>query len=418
MIKHAFRGIRYGAAILGDGSPEAIAPGCDNAGNAMTTKVHPIVEKYNELVTTYKPKLNELLQHGNDALQKQQLTLETIDKTIKGSKTTVDGISKLAEKGGSLDKNADAIIAKVGGLQVDANRLNIPALMRPAAAPVIAKINGATSRIQTEATNLKTQGLNALNKSIEGATKAAKTKLEDLQRILGEGTAFRQATQQQFVKMKAAVANATQAFAKWDPKVHVDLAGAGKWFAEVGKGARAEMAQPKGPKKGEDDQWKTVVLPKAQKSVDDWRAKHTEQVRSQFHPHLPTNEIAALAQAKASLLKRARESIRDPEQLRAFEQQIAAIPMPAGEGKQSLLTLWAAEDRVAMHARAPKATGPNQSQEPNQSREPAASKEPTDRSAEPAASTNRSEPTNQSKEPLNRSQTPDATNQSKDPAGS
>lgn len=351
LIKHAFHGMRHAGALLGDGTLDSIAAGCERGAGLLATIVGPATKQLGELVATNKPVLGQILVAWNQALQRQELDLESLEKAIKSSQKLVSEIGNIATHHAAIDGKANVVTANAAKLRLDADRLKIPGAARIVANPIINKVNGIVSRLQDNAAKLKQQVLAKVDGQLAAATQAANAKIAELQKMSGEGSQFRQATRQQFTMFKQSVDGAMQAFTRWDGTMHVDVSGTGAWLRDVAREARARTKHHK------EDRWKTEVLPRAQQEVDRWRAQHGGQVKTQFHPPVRAAEITAIKQAKASLERKLAPKLRDPEwaaEAQEVQHRLDAADVGSGgEGKQALLSVWASADALGQLANEP-----------------------------------------------------------------
>ncbi|MES2642235.1 MAG: DUF4157 domain-containing protein [Myxococcota bacterium] len=357
-IRLNFAGMRYAMTALGDGGLNAVSGLADLAESALTGIAQPFIDNVNGWISEHKPMLDEWLTELNDKIQQQRVSLETMRTMVGDVQSFMTQVGSWADQGGAVDEMIDPMIASVEGFQITAASLGIPDWV-PERLYKWA-IDGVNRTIQSAANmarDMKARIRDGIDAKLDEMVAWAQAKLLEVQEAIAAGGEVETMLNDELAQMQRLVQMATETFTAWDGRIPLDFTGAASWLREMAASAQESTSQAK------QDRWLEYIKTVAQAYVDQWKAQHGEQVRRNYYPDMPPAELAAIDAAYTALSENYTAVSQDathPDQALAESRLAelnaayqACVGYRGQKGRDALLGLWQAEERLARLAALP-----------------------------------------------------------------
>lgn len=356
-LRLQFAGMRHVMTFLGDTGLEAVAGMASLAESALTGIAQPFIDNINEWIGENKPRLDEWLQELSTKLSEQRISLEFIRNMLTGAENMVQSVADFANEGGVVDQTLDPLINRVGGIRLEGSSLGIPDWVPSRLYQwALDRINGLFQRAAGGIRNIKNTIREGVDAKLDQVTDWAQEKIDMLQESLSEGGEVETLMNEQLAEVQQLVAQATEAFAAWDGQIPLDFNGAAEWLNSVAEQASSATNSAR------QERWLEYIRTVAAAYVEQWKARHSEEVHRNYYPAMPPAELSAVNEAYQLLLNNYTEvaASDSPDagvaserlgELQAAYQACVAFSGQTGRGP--LQGLWAAEERLARLATLP-----------------------------------------------------------------
>ncbi len=331
------------AELVADTSAEGLADACDTAAGYLGSDLQPIADVLTGAIAGYKPELDEILIEMNTMVQDQDLQLDRLHAMIGN----VDvGLAELEGMLGQIDGLGASVNDAIGSLdamRIDPGAIELPPMVPPElVATLIDPINEQIDALQEQLAAMVDQSLQGVRDTVQVGIDNLQEQLIVFEAALAEGGSFRQAVEAQVAEVKATIDGAVELFTEWDGVLTFDLAGASEFLRSVAEACRTYADH----EQQIEDPWAIILTDIARPGVDDWRARHDDDVAAQYEPPVPEAELAACGQIYDAAREKA-ERAGDFRNLPVLQDAYDAVMSYEGQaGRSELYGFWSASSAL------------------------------------------------------------------------
>ncbi|MEQ1571316.1 MAG: hypothetical protein ABMA64_37155, partial [Myxococcota bacterium] len=313
-VRLQFAGARYLLTASADLGLDGISGLADLAEGALTGIAQPFVDNVNAWIATNKPELDQLVVTLNDRIQQQTLSLESVRTALAEAQGVSAWVQSFADQGGQLEQVIQGMADKVRGMKIDPASIDAPWFVPEASYTwAIDAVNESVEQGAQLIESLKGEARQTLDGAADQLGQWADTKIAFLQQVFAEGGELETMLQEELAKAQQMAAELTQLITQWDGQIPLQFAGAADWLREVAAQARAQTSGAR------EAEWQTFITTVAQAYVDDWKARHADDVYENYWPSMPPHEISAVEQAITLLSANYQQILAEPTNPHAAE---------------------------------------------------------------------------------------------------
>jgi len=323
----------------------------DGIATTLDTVAGPMVEKINEVIDTWEPGLDAMLENAAEALRQQEISLQFARESMGDVDDFMELLAGFADDGAQLDSLFEGAAETLETGKLTAEGIGMPDWVPSFLYQWAFDVYNASIDVMIASIHWANENARpVLDDFIEGQTEKAQAHIAEIQEVLREGGQAEVFLQEAHETITDAMADFAEMVAGWDLGIPGDFTDAVNYLRAEAERQRQDQMENR------VERFRAWVASYGQGQVDAWKGEYADDVEGGYKPRVPQWEIDAVNNVYGMVIERLdfleeEAALWDPYNERyrelAEREKDAALGLAGGEGRGNMEEFWRHADRLA-----------------------------------------------------------------------